>query len=86
MDGENNGSKPYEQMDDLGGLPPLFLIQHPNIKRTTFDSIAELWIFRKVLGDAKVSHRPELSDLWCDQILERVLKEVSSLGWDAQLS
>ena len=24
MDGENNGSKPYEQMDDLGG-PPLFL-------------------------------------------------------------
>ena len=25
MDGENNGSKPYEQMDDLGGLPPLFL-------------------------------------------------------------
>ena len=56
-----------------------------------------------MLGDAKVSHRPELSDLWfgpwskkehdgvsalfqavrkrCDQILERVLKEVSSLGW-----
>ena len=25
MDGENNGSKPYEQMDDLGGkLPPIF--------------------------------------------------------------
>ena len=24
MDGENKGSKPYEQMDDLGG-PPLFL-------------------------------------------------------------
>ena len=24
MDGENNGSKPYEQMDDLGGFP-LFL-------------------------------------------------------------
>ena len=21
MDGENNGSKPYEQMDDLGGKP-----------------------------------------------------------------
>ena len=21
MDGENNGSKPYEQMDDLGGFP-----------------------------------------------------------------
>eukprot|EP00434_Breviolum_minutum_P020108 symbB.v1.2.017732.t2/scaffold1366.1/size123243/8 len=37
-------------------------------------------IIQEVLGDAKVSHRPELSDLWCDQILERVLKEVSSLG------
>ena len=25
MDGENNGSKPYEQMDDLGGFsPPIF--------------------------------------------------------------
>ena len=24
MDGENNG-KPYEQMDDLGGVFPLFL-------------------------------------------------------------
>ncbi len=21
MDGENNGGKPYEQMDDLGGFP-----------------------------------------------------------------
>ena len=24
MDGENNGSKPYEQMDDLGAFPPIF--------------------------------------------------------------
>ena len=24
MDGENNGSKPYEQMDDLGGFPIIF--------------------------------------------------------------
>ena len=24
MDGENNGSKPYEQMDDLGCFPPIF--------------------------------------------------------------
>ena len=23
MDGKNNG-KPYEQMDDLGGFPPIF--------------------------------------------------------------
>ena len=29
MDGENNGSKPYEQMDDLGGFP-LFLEGHPS--------------------------------------------------------
>ncbi len=25
MDGEHNGSKPYKQMDDLGGKTPLFL-------------------------------------------------------------
>ena len=24
MDGENNGSKPYEQMDDLGGFSHIF--------------------------------------------------------------
>ena len=29
MDGENKGSKPYEQMDDLGGFFPIFLVQHP---------------------------------------------------------
>ncbi len=28
MDGENNGSKPYEQMDDLGGKNPYFW-KHP---------------------------------------------------------
>ena len=33
MDGENHGSKPYEQMDDLGGVfnHPLFLEGHPYI-------------------------------------------------------
>ena len=30
MDGENNG-KPYEQMDDLGGKNPYFLVQHPYV-------------------------------------------------------
>ena len=30
MDGENNG-KPYEQMDDLGGFSPIFLVQHPKM-------------------------------------------------------
>ena len=30
MDGENNGSKPYEQIDDLGGFQtPYFWVQHP---------------------------------------------------------
>ena len=24
MNGENNGSKPYEQMDDFGGFAPIF--------------------------------------------------------------
>ena len=26
MDGENNGSKPYEQMDDLGGFQIIFVL------------------------------------------------------------
>ena len=29
MDGENNG-RPDEQMDDLGGVHPLFLVQQNN--------------------------------------------------------
>ncbi len=29
IDGENNG-KPYEQMEDLGGFTPLFLVLHPS--------------------------------------------------------
>ena len=35
MDGENNGSKPYFLMDDLGGKQPLFLVQHPSGVGTT---------------------------------------------------
>ncbi len=30
MDGENDGSKPYEQMDDLGGFPPYFWFNTQN--------------------------------------------------------
>ena len=30
MDGENNGSKPYEQMDDLGAFP--YFWKHPYVK------------------------------------------------------
>ena len=29
MDGENNGSKPYEQMDDLGGFYHPYFWKHP---------------------------------------------------------
>ena len=39
MDGENNG-KPYEQMDDLGGFPPIFGNIHIYLKHqaeTSFD-------------------------------------------------
>ena len=30
-----NGSKPYEQMDDLGGFP-IFLVQHPHDETLLF--------------------------------------------------
>ena len=29
MDGENNGSKPYEQMDDFGGKLPIIFGKNP---------------------------------------------------------
>ena len=34
MDGENNGSKPYETWDDLGGNTPVFgnTIRHTKLK------------------------------------------------------
>ena len=28
--------KPYEQMDDLGGIFPLFLVQHPHEKTNSW--------------------------------------------------
>ena len=60
MDGENKGSKPYEQMDDLGG-PPLFLVQHPY--QTTNHGFVNM--------NHKVSRRPTTSGCkkrwwhWC---------------------
>ena len=49
MDGENNGSKPYEQMDDLGdSQPPNFLVQHPYKGWTT----TQLY-FRNILSHYK---------------------------------
>ncbi len=48
MDGENNGN-PYEQMDDLGGKIPLFLVQHPyttwpfSTKWSTFNGWTNTW-------------------------------------------
>ena len=43
MDGENNGSKPYEQIDDLGA--PLFL-ETPIFFVETFSQICRLNISR----------------------------------------
>ena len=57
MDGENSGSKPYEQMDDLGGKPPpLFLVQHPTVRTIEiYSSNRQVhWIFSKV--EAKISN------------------------------
>ena len=31
LDGENNGLSPFFQMDDLGGIYPLFLGKHQKI-------------------------------------------------------
>ena len=40
MDGQNNGSKPYEQMDDLGGFPPIFGNTHIYIYKPLIATIA----------------------------------------------
>mmetsp|Transcript_27167 Transcript_27167/g.61649 ORF Transcript_27167/g.61649 Transcript_27167/m.61649 type:complete len:138 (-) Transcript_27167:138-551(-) len=32
-----------------------------------------------VLGDSQYS--VEMADLWCDQIMERTLKQIASIGW-----
>ena len=47
MDGENNGSKPYEQMDDLGGgfTPPIFR----NIQIVEMTSVTKQLTIREVL-------------------------------------
>ncbi len=53
MDGENNG-KPYEQMDDFGGFPPIF-------GNTPIDiQINTCWVIR-CLGPIK--RNPELQIL-----------------------
>ena len=42
MDGENNGSKPYEQMDDLGGFShPYFWVD------THMYDMIEVWLLRE---------------------------------------
>ncbi len=50
MDGENNGSKPYEQMDDLGGFTTPIFVKRP---------IFEFWPFAvtaNMYGTTKSSH------------------------------
>ena len=41
MDGENNASKPYEQMDDLGGFPT-HTVDGSEIRLTTWDGAKTL--------------------------------------------
>ena len=54
MDGENNASQPYFQMDDLGGSPPLCLGWHPWWLKPggVVDS-----------GDVSLQHHLQLTDL-----------------------
>ncbi len=45
MDGENNGSKPYEQIHDLGGrFPYKAILLMAEIRLTTWDGAETLWI------------------------------------------
>ena len=56
MDGENN-EKPYEQMDDLGGYPPIFGNIHMGVSwngylaylRLAKNSLRALWVDRGIL-------------------------------------
>ncbi len=46
MDGENNGSKSYEQMDDLGGFPtPIFGNAPPQVQGPWCPAVEEVWSF-----------------------------------------
>ena len=47
MDGENNG-KPYEQMDDLGGFPPIFGNTHM-CQFGVFFIFCEVWAFDRFI-------------------------------------
>ena len=58
MDGESNGSKPYEQMDDLGGNTPIFgnayiyiylyicFGYRPTYKNKTLGKKQQIWTLR----------------------------------------
>ena len=47
MDGENNGSKPYVQMDDLGGFPIIFGNIHIDVRGgRSYHISPRNWVFR----------------------------------------
>ncbi len=52
MDGDLFQGNPYEQMDDLGGLPPLFLVQHPYSETFGKSRWAHPPIWPLILNDA----------------------------------
>ena len=65
MDGENNGSKPYFLMDDLGGTVPLFLEGHPFAKRHKFfTSRAVIDAMRQAFGSKRFVVRDRLPVDW----------------------
>ena len=71
MDGENNG-KPYEQMDDFGGVfPPIFLVQHPNYSDLLEKPVGLETLF-KTQGFREVRE-----PLWLTQLLGH-----SASSWD----
>ena len=65
MDGENHG-KSYEQMDDLGGFPPIF--------GNTHLSTILLWIFFQSL-DVSHGHRFEVTEILRHKSLEMTQRD-----------
>ena len=79
MDGENNGSKPYEQMDDLFFFPPIFGNTHikPNPKLANQKKTTPLFDPKKRLM--------ELAD-FCDALIDnkdgpwKIVSQASKYG------
>ena len=74
MDGENHGSKPYEQMDDLGCFPPIF--GNSQLKIPCFSTFWKpRWTYEPLLLDC-------LLEAAIDGLLSHLsLITVITLGW-----